>query len=242
MSNEMNVWFRFYFESLNDPKVQNLSASGFRLWVNALCLAGYNGGRIRNLKDFQFGLRFRRKKLAEKAIETLVSAGLFEVNGDGWVPHNWDERQYKSDTSTERVKRFRKRFSNAPETLHETFSEQSRTEKKKISNPKKDPLAQKGFGEFWEAYPKKLAKKDAIKAWGQLKPDIALQEKILDSIAEHKYCSQWLRDSGDGIPYPASFLRGERWNDEITPKQPEQPKLAEDRGIYHTGWSEEEGK
>ena len=53
-----------------------------------------------------------------------------------WAPHNWAKRQYKSDTSTERVKRFRNAQRNNVETPPESDTEQSRTEQnqKKIDS------------------------------------------------------------------------------------------------------------
>jgi hypothetical protein len=54
--------------------------------------------------------------------------------------HAWDKRQYKSDTSTERVKRFRERSSNATETVNETPPDtetETDTETDKIQRRKK---------------------------------------------------------------------------------------------------------
>jgi hypothetical protein len=47
----------------------------------------------------------------------------------GLSPHRWNERQYKSDVSTERVKRFRQRPRNGSETPPEQITEQSTTER-----------------------------------------------------------------------------------------------------------------
>lgn len=48
---------------------------------------------------------------ATKQIAALRSADLIDETDHGVEPHNWSARQYKSDVSTDRVKRFRKRFS-----------------------------------------------------------------------------------------------------------------------------------
>lgn len=71
------------------------------------------------------------------------------------------------------------------------------------------------FDIFWEAYPKKRNKPDSRKAWVQLglekKSDVV--DKIIKAIKEFKTHRDWQRDGGQFIPYPASFLRGERWED-----------------------------
>jgi len=59
------------------------------------------------------------------------------------------------------------------------------------------------FELFYQSYPKKKNKGDAEKAWKKHKPDINL---IMDAIAWQKTSQQWLKDNGQFIPYPASYL------------------------------------
>ena len=71
------------------------------------------------------------------------------------------------------------------------------------------------FDTFWKAYPKKVAKGDARKAWGQterIRPDIAT---LLDAIQAQMASDQWRKNEGQFIPYPATWLRQERWDDEL---------------------------
>ena len=67
------------------------------------------------------------------------------------------------------------------------------------------------FDLFWEAYPKKLNKADAIKAWKSVKADL---QTILDALQWQKDLPDWKKESGQFVPYPASYLRGRRWEDE----------------------------
>ena len=71
-----------------------------------------------------------------------------------------------------------------------------------------------GFDAFWAAYPRKTAKGDARKAWQKLNPSDALVAAILSALDWQKNQPQWLKDDGQFIPYPATWLRGERWEDE----------------------------
>lgn len=70
------------------------------------------------------------------------------------------------------------------------------------------------FDLFWQAYPKRQKKADARKAWRQLAPDTDLVQRILDALMWQTKQRGWLKDGGDFIPLPASWLRGERWDDE----------------------------
>ncbi|MCP4640625.1 MAG: hypothetical protein GY851_09340 [bacterium] len=66
------------------------------------------------------------------------------------------------------------------------------------------------FNEFWEHYPHRVGKKAARKAWAAAKdkPDLPA---LLNALDRAKRSKQW----ADGfIPHPATWLNGERWNDE----------------------------
>lgn len=86
--------------------------------------------------------------------------------------------------------------------------------------PQTDP--DQGFARFWAAYPLKHAKKDARKAWAQLRPDAALVQRMCDHLALRVKSRQWREGF---IPLPATFLRGERWEDELTRDDFYQAKL-----------------
>lgn len=67
-----------------------------------------------------------------------------------------------------------------------------------------------GFAEFWSAYPKKVAKGDAEKAWKKHKPDL---DRCLAALDIAKRSQDWTKDGGQFIPYPATWLNGKRWED-----------------------------
>lgn len=72
-----------------------------------------------------------------------------------------------------------------------------------------------GFAEFWAAYPKKVAKPDAMKAWKQQKIN-GEQQDVLAAIVKLKGSEQWKKNGGAFIPNPATFLRQRRWEDEVS--------------------------
>jgi hypothetical protein len=71
-----------------------------------------------------------------------------------------------------------------------------------------------GFDRFWTAYPKKKAKKDAQKAYDRVHPAPDELEQLLAALERAKQSSDWKKDGGKFIPHPATWLNGERWNDE----------------------------
>lgn len=123
----MSRWFRFYDDALNDPKAQRLDGETFKLWVNILCVASRNEGRLPPIADLAFALRID-ENACETVVERLRNGGLIATrnggaNGSFYAPHKWEERQYKSDTSTSRVKRFRERSKTVSETPPDTDTE-----------------------------------------------------------------------------------------------------------------------
>ena len=84
------------------------------------------------------------------------------------------------------------------------------------------PISPKGktdcsdlFNQFWDAYPKHIAKQSAVKAFEKLKPDEKLLEAMLKAIELQKESKQWEKDGGAFIPYPATWLNQRRWEDEL---------------------------
>lgn len=74
-----------------------------------------------------------------------------------------------------------------------------------------------GFTLFWQEYPRKAAKAAALKAWQKLNPSPELVERILAHVRDHKRSQDWIKDGGQFVPYPATFLNGRRWEDDIPP-------------------------
>ena len=71
------------------------------------------------------------------------------------------------------------------------------------------------FDAFWQAYPRKVAKPEALKAWTKLKPDAELAEKIMAGLESAKKSRDWTKDDGQYIPHPSTWLNQHRWEDQL---------------------------
>ena len=132
----MSRWFRLYDEVLDDPKVQKLSPEHFKFWINLLCLASKHGGVLPDFESVSFALRMPFHE-TQDYLNFLFQHNLIDKTKKGLSPHGWSKRQYKSDTSTERVKRFRERYRNGEKTVTvtppDTYTEtDTETEQKQI--------------------------------------------------------------------------------------------------------------
>ena len=81
------------------------------------------------------------------------------------------------------------------------------------------------FSVFYGLYPRKMARKDAEKAWKSMTTDE--QEKAIEALPQHLKYWKIKETAKDYIPYPASWLRAGRYEDEldIEPIQNKKPEL-----------------
>ncbi len=93
----MSHWFRVYDEILDDAKVQRLPPILFRAWINLLAVTSRNGGVLPDLADLAFALRSDEDTVSGW-LSDLEGRGLIDADEHGSRPHNWNARQFKSDT------------------------------------------------------------------------------------------------------------------------------------------------
>jgi hypothetical protein len=86
------------------------------------------------------------------------------------------------------------------------LAEQEHQELEKVT----DPL----FDAFWVVYPRQVDRVGTLRAWKALRPSRDLAENIVTAIKAQNASGQ-LGDDVLYIPYPSSWLRDERWEDEI---------------------------
>ena len=85
-----------------------------------------------------------------------------------------------------------------------------------------------GFAVFYAAYPRKVGKEAALKAWIKLAPDEALQATILGALAAQKPHLD-AREKGRFIPHASTWLNNARWEDEIPGGRKAAPVAADGR-------------
>lgn len=109
----------------------------------------------------------------------------------------------------------------AAEQVSDPIEENFQDIKENNTSNNNSPHTPKGedelFDQFWQAYPKRVAKKPARRAWDKLHVDNDLLAKILAALAWQKRTDDWQRDGGRYIPNPATWLNGGRWEDEHNP-------------------------
>ena len=82
----------------------------------------------------------------------------------------------------------------------------------KIKQTKENEL----FECFWDSYPKKIGKTKAKQVFEKINPNDDLVDKMIAKVEEYKLTNQWLKDNGQFIPHPTTWLNQGRWEDELT--------------------------
>jgi hypothetical protein len=92
--------------------------------------------------------------------------------------------------------------------------EKQKAEAKRRAEAKaREATEQETFAAFWQAYPKKVSKADAEKAWRKHKCADHLAA-ILTALERGRQSQDWQREDSRFIPYPSTWLNGHRWTDE----------------------------
>jgi len=71
------------------------------------------------------------------------------------------------------------------------------------------------FAEFYEAYPRKVGREEARKAFAKLAVDSDTLQQMLIAVHAQASRDDWRKDGGKYIPHPATWLSGKRWQDEL---------------------------
>ena len=188
----------------------------------------------------QFG---KSKRTISATVGVLADAGYIciEVERDEkgavttrkiWVQASARAAAEKVQTPIE--ENFHRYREKSPDPMEENFYQYN---KKNNTSKNNTPIVPKGddglFDEFWAAYPKRVAKQPARRAFDRLKPDRALLDKMLDALRWQTQSEQWTKDGARYVPNPATWLNARRWEDEQegSPTPPTPPK--EDRRYEH---------
>ena len=220
---------------------------------------GRMDARAKILASKLFPLKDIRTAQIEEGLRALTSAELvilYEVDGKPFL-------QMKTWDSHQQVRARRSRYPSPEEgkitndiTCNQMKSSDSKCPRNPIqseSNPNPNPNPSRGsareektppgFDRFWESYPRKTAKQEAIKAFEKLKPDAMLIETMVKAVERQKQSAQWQEDGGRYIPHPATWLNQRRWEDVLPAKGQEKLKVVNaakyDQREYHESDFEE---
>jgi len=159
----------------------------------------------RMVRDGQ--LSKKRAEAGKKGGKSPKNAVSGSKNTKQNTKQNGSKPKSKSEANSENEYEIENEYENDIEDVIEN-------DKKSNASSNHSKLIEERFDAFWKAYPKKSGKGAAKKAFQRIAPAKELFEKIMTALDRAKVCDQWLKDGGQYIPNPATWLNQERWEDE----------------------------
>jgi hypothetical protein len=233
----MSQWVRLWEDMPNDPKWRVIAARCGRpvgeiiaIFVHMMINAGASShrGNIENWcdEDIAAALDFKPENV------TIIREAMQGKTLDGDHLTGWEKRQPKrEDSSTERVKAFRDKRGavkrsethyNASETQRNAPEEKRRDPDKKASDKseaKKNPL-NGDFEVFYQAYPKKVGRKEASKSFVAVVASGVNSSRVIESASKFAQAHLLAGTDKQFIPAPAVWLNQARYDDEDLPTKP----------------------
>lgn len=202
------TFYRSFWEAIESlPKKDRLEL------MEAVCDYGLNGMESKQLSPTQTAMFLLMKPVLDNGRKKAA---------------NGKQGGSKTQANSKQTVSKPKQTASEKEKEKEEEREKEREIEKDKESKKKDLMLSE-FDSFWRAYPKKVGKGDALKAWGKAKPDLPT---VLKALEWQRQAPQWLRDGGQYIPNPSTYLNQKRWEDE--------PVAARDKNGRVNGWDLDE--
>lgn len=231
-------WYRFHHDTLDDPVIQGLPAETFKAWVNCLSVASRadDRGTLPDLNGVAFAIRLTPAK-AKRHLEILEKAGLIRENSDGtWEITDWNLRQFSSDSSTDRTRKWREKQTSrvtADETSQKRAGDSLDTDTDTDTDPHTDTkrpvgrLADESFQTLLRVYPNKAKRVDAEGAFAELNPDASLVEWMLHAVQVLMESGIWQGERGafQYAPQLAKWLTDGGWTAVPAPSTSAEPTI-----------------
>ena len=175
----------------------------------------------------------------ETGLECLQSPDVYSKNPDnegrrvlpvpgGFVLLNYEDYRARRSTEERReymreyMQNYRKKTGNGKQSVNSDkpavnngkprlAQADTETKTEKIN---KQPAADDSFDQFWQSYPRKVAKGTARKAWDKAVKTVDAQT-IIDG--GKRYAASMAGSEAKFIAHPTSWLNAERWSDEPEP-------------------------
>lgn len=220
----MDGWVKLWRKSLNSGLIQN--AELWTFWCWCLLKAGHKPrkqmigwqevhteagqfvfGRKKAAKELKMSeqtVRTCLKKLKNMENLTIKTTNKYSII----IINKWDSYQQNENENNQQDNQ--QATSRQPASNH-------KQELKNVKNKNKEICASgysSDFEAWWTHYPnsKKIAKKKAWEAWKKAtdKPGV---DEMIQTLEAQKQSKQWIKEQGQYVPHPATYLNQGRWAD-----------------------------
>lgn len=220
--------FQFYpADWMKDPALKLCSHNAKGIWMDLICIA------------FEMPTKgvflISKKPISEIKLLQMLNgnekskkSGFQELKRHGVIKRNKDNvfycKRLYNDMRLSEIRREVGKLGGNPDLLNQNDNQSptpssSSSSSSSISSFNNPPMPPNGFEQFWKKYPRKIGKQAALKVWKKIKPSEAFVAKIITAVEQQKKCEQWLKNGGQYIPHPKTWLNEGRWDDEMQSKK-----------------------
>ena len=232
------TWIKIYVDKWLEGTISEESISVRGVWVSLLALAGngkygdsgyimaldgvgFNDKQLAAMLKISLNLWVATKKQLKKTGRIIEQPPKTPSKKNEQPPlvlaiANWNKYQ----SEYERTSKYRSNATTNTTTNGTAIEDRG----KRIEDRKKKVYVQKLFDTFWVEYPKKVNKKKALVAFQQLNMNNGLLDAMIEAVKAQRQSPDWLKDNGQYIPHPTSWLNNHRWEDEISVDIKDQPQ------------------
>lgn len=177
-----------------------------------------------NISNSNEMVQIQSQNVTVNSNDLLPNKNIYKKNNKNIYAHSENEQVYNHEDDKQK---------ESDNHSSNTIKQETKNKAIKKQNKELNELQEKQFDKFWQAYPKKVSKKQAQKSWKKIKPSLELFEKILKALEMVKQTEQWKKDNGKYVPYPATWLNQERWTDEINMMQDTIKEEQKTKPVYY---------
>lgn len=255
MSNSTNKLFaKLAHGFANDPKIVGLSHEAFRAYIELLLYSCQN--MTDGFLDDRIVRRMGWDDEAEELTKNDAEPSFIRVDG-GYQIHAFCDWQMTTEAHQKKVEAgraggrakaeaqrlAREAVAGASEVLEQTASKPLLDKEVDIEEDiEVKPLAISSpeFDTFWQLWPRREGKANAVKAWQKARKKISESELVEKARA---YVTSPTVPEKQFVPHAATWLNGERWNDEPDPVKPDLHHPPEDDWMYQdVKWGDARGE
>ena len=221
----MSMTFTKLFSSITESTVWCEPAHTRLVWITMLAMADKRGYVEASIPGLANRARVPLED-TEKALETFMSPDRYSRTAEhegrriepidgGWRLLNYSKYREARDSDDRRE--YQRQWDRDNRSFRGNPTVSDKSDQTRPATTQAEAEADKStrqFLEFWTAYPRKVARQAALKAWHKLDPSDVLFLKLMDALKVAKKSTQWCKDGGGFIPHAATWLNGRRFDDE----------------------------
>lgn len=233
-----NEWFKLrYRDWLEDERVLRLSPAAQGILFRCICLQGIYFSIPSDKNELSRRLQIDREvieaeidsvgalfqseskdgevRLYEPSVREVLSESLRARRAQAKGAATTNAKRIGNRDGNRTAKRSGKRAVRASISSSSSISSSLSSNTGDLLSGEETGSSPNGFAEFYAAYPRKVGRANAEKAWGKLSPSSELCRTIAADIAARSKTWDWQKDGGQFVPHPATYLNQQRWTDEL---------------------------